>query len=678
VAEPRLALDDVPYVLTPLDKAGTLIRRVDNPDTVNRFSQGQQTLADIEGFLPLRWPNVSLGLGRFRIDSDSAHIPDEMRRFFDSTNDTRWADGIYLPILRQTATITGWANNSRLYGGSTHYKGNFFLLTAQDNTAGAVQSIHTVTISAGTLANSTTIFTEGAASDGLRAFDLQADASSLLALVNIVSTNANYRIYRGSGATGGSWTQGAAIGAANALGLTSRQGTTYPLDGGLISPTPLAGEVVIAIYDETGDEIELYSTTDSGATTTSELQIASGGGPKGLAIYPGTDGELKVYLGTREGVYEIDTAPTTWTAELIIPMASHDDNCRRMVVHPFRNETAVWIPIGADSDQPAPIRVMVNSNNRRQIFVNEGLNKGDGIPSDMHGPIRWLQSAGVFLYGLVGGTAANRNARVICHNGRGWHSFNREDTADSTPTFLGVGLNDEIYLGPEAGDTIYFFENASANPRSGVSIKREASGYTDLPYVDGGFPLDTKTWMRFGINAEDLSASDSGEYINVERGITTDLGALAARNATEVGDFLSGTNRIALGTNGVGIAGLVLGARVNLHRASTNTNTPIWKDLQIDAVVNLPKSDRYEFLVDLDKSAKLGAKERRTTEVLADLNTARTSDVLVPIVYADLTTDYVKVLDVSYSERFESEGTQGSDANVQRRGTARVVVSEVL
>ena len=94
--------------------------------------------------------------------------------------------------------------------------------------------------------------------------------------------------------------------------------------------------------------------------------------------------------------------------------------------------------------------------------------------------------------------------------------------------------------------------------------------------------------------------------------------------------------------------------------------------------MNLPKTDRYEFLVDLDKSAKLGATERRTTEVLADLNTARTSDVKVPIVYADLTTDYVKVLDVSYSERFESEGTQGSDANVQRRGTARVVVSEVL
>jgi hypothetical protein len=106
---PILELNSVPLVLTPFNKAdGILIRRVDNKDTVERFSLGQQTLADIEGFLPLRWPNLSLGLGRFRIDSDSAHILDEMRRFFDSTNDTRWADACgYLPILEEDSTHTG-------------------------------------------------------------------------------------------------------------------------------------------------------------------------------------------------------------------------------------------------------------------------------------------------------------------------------------------------------------------------------------------------------------------------------------------------------------------------------------------------------------------------------------------------------------------------------------------
>jgi hypothetical protein len=352
-----------------------------------------------------------------------------------------------------------------------------------------------------------------------------------------------------------------------------------------------------------------------------------------------------------------------------------------MKVH---SDGALWFAQGVDDDTPPSVYRMFTENGKREFEpVSNDFSAGDGMPADRMGPIRWMWSIPGQLWACAGGGKAGRNASLWCHTGKGWFSMRKHGTAnqvihilfgtaddDGTPRMhyavrTSVGTSDANFLG-----------QAFVNPRSGVSIKREASGYTDLPYVDGGFPLDTKTWMRFGINAEDLSGSNSGEYINVDQGITSDLGSLTARNGTDVGDFLSGTNRIALGTNGVGIAGLVIGARVNLHRASTNTNTPIWKDLQIDATVNLPKTDRYEFLVDLQESADL--KGRRTTEVLTDLNTARTSDVKVPIVYADLATGYVKVLDVSYSERFESEGTQGSDANVQRRGTARVVVSEVL
>ena len=880
MAPPILELNGVPLVLTPFNKDGTLIRRVDNPDTVNRFSQGQQTLADIEGFLPLRWPNLSLGLGRFRIDSDSAHIPDEMRRFFDSTLDNRWPDTCaYLPILEEDSTHSGleeiraaasfkgnmWSlwmdNNSRTilarkYVGSTTsfdaggvvYQGMTQIgvestgaattassITVAMPTVGAKRAIVVVVMAAhgsgsdasniptgvtydgnamtkagdigspGTYAGAVSIWTLagadvtvgtnnvvatfGSSRDeiflagvGVQGADLAAPfstpaeatgvsttpsvgittvvgdfvvdgvlvddgtAGAVTATVgsgqsshmNLAATKIvralSSRFVNASGTTTTmSWslsgsrpwaTESVSIHGYTSIpldllgvrthlialiatddgihvirstdGVTWTVSTTDELGSSILANTVTAhevidagllaeigGEAVAAVWDEDNLNIIFYTSTDAGDNWAKEgtIAISSGNGPQGLQVFHGIDNEDKLVLMTEEALWEIDTAPSTWTSRIIRSMIGHTDNGRRMKVH---SDGALWFAQGVDDDTPPSVYRMFTENGKREFEpVSNDFSAGDGMPADRMGPIRWMWSIPGQLWACAGGGKAGRNASLWCHTGKGWFSMRKHGTAnqvihilfgtaddDGTPRMhyavrTSVGTSDANFLG-----------QAFVNPRSGVSIKREASGYTDLPYVDGGFPLDTKTWMRFGINAEDLSGSNSGEYINVDQGITSDLGSLTARNGTDVGDFLSGTNRIALGTNGVGIAGLVIGARVNLHRASTNTNTPIWKDLQIDATVNLPKTDRYEFLVDLQESADL--KGRRTTEVLTDLNTARTSDVKVPIVYADLATGYVKVLDVSYSERFESEGTQGSDANVQRRGTARVVVSEIL
>ena len=670
MAEPRLALNDVPYVLTPLDKAGTLIRRADNPDTVNRFSQGQQTLADVEGFLPLRWPNLAEGLGRFRIDSDSAHILDEMRRYFDSTLDNRWADACgYLPILEEDSTHTGL----EVIRGRALFKGDLWSTWEDDTSTDLVARKYT---------GSTTTWEGGgnvlADANTKVGLDLIAHKQYLLAL--FASTN-DHLIYRST--DGVTWSAPTTQLTANYL--SNNVTANEDIDAGLL--TEIAGEAVASLWDEGSAIINLFTSSDSGDNWANETPtFASGNGPQGLAVMAGIDNEDKLYVGTREGLYEVDTAPVTWTSRFIFSMVPHNDNCRRMRVH---SDGALWFAQGVDDDSSPIVYRMFVSNGQRVIEqVPNDFSLGDGLPAEALGSVRWMEPAQGMMYASAGGGKAGRNARIWCHNGRGWHSVRRHGTENEKIEILMASADDDgtprLHYAVRTSSSVSnakFLGQPFVNPRSGVSIKREASGYTDLPYVDGGFPLDTKTWMRVGINAEDLSAAATGEYIAVDYGVTADNAALVARtdDTTSLADFLSAVNRASFGTNAVGIAGLVLGIRVNLLRdATTNTDTPIWKDTQIDATVNLPKTDRYEFLVDLDKSAKLGATERRTTEVLADLNTARTSDVKVPIVYADLTTDYVKVLDVSYSERFESEGTQGSDANVQRRGTARVVVSEVL
>ena len=68
---------------------------------------GRQRPEDLRSITPFIFPNCSLGLGRDRIDSDSAFEPDEYRRFFDATADTRWARGIYLPVQEEDSAQSG-------------------------------------------------------------------------------------------------------------------------------------------------------------------------------------------------------------------------------------------------------------------------------------------------------------------------------------------------------------------------------------------------------------------------------------------------------------------------------------------------------------------------------------------------------------------------------------------
>ena len=50
MADAILELNDVKYVLVPLDRVGTVVRKLKNPNTVKRFSQGQQTIADLHNY----------------------------------------------------------------------------------------------------------------------------------------------------------------------------------------------------------------------------------------------------------------------------------------------------------------------------------------------------------------------------------------------------------------------------------------------------------------------------------------------------------------------------------------------------------------------------------------------------------------------------------------------------
>ena len=68
------------------------------------------------------------GFGRNRTPSDKHDDPQELRRFYDSTCETRWPSDFRLGILNEAATITG-LEVARV---SAHFKGDIWMLWDDD------------------------------------------------------------------------------------------------------------------------------------------------------------------------------------------------------------------------------------------------------------------------------------------------------------------------------------------------------------------------------------------------------------------------------------------------------------------------------------------------------------------------------------------------------------------
>jgi hypothetical protein len=230
-----------------------------------------------------------------------------------------------------------------------------------------------------------------------------------------------------------------------------------------------------------------------------------------------------------------------------------------------------------------------------------------------------------------------------------------------------------------------FLGQAFAEPSSGVTIKREASGYVTMPYLDAGFPLDSGPWLQYAINAEDLSASTSGEYAAVKYGVDDGSGGLQARSNSTLGNFLSGTKTIDFPStsggsdNGAGVSSANMGSELTLHRAGTNTNTPKMKDIQIAVIKEIPERERMEFTIDIQATMDLNG--RTAENIVASIKAGRAPGELRTFTYGP-TTKYVRVRQARWTVVPTVWG--GVPAAVvdfgqmQRTGFVEVVLEEVI
>ena len=496
-------------------------------------------------------------------------------------------------------------------------------------------------------------------------------------LIAITAEDQTQLVYTSS--DGASWTPSTTQPTASLLlnDITSDEN----IDAGLLAE--INNELIALLWHEDDGTITAFSSTNGGTTFADEsnFDIGSANGPQGVAVYPDIDSKNKLYVGTAEGLYIVDTSVSDWTFELIFPMPHSTDNCRRMIVH----QGSLWFAQGVDTATPAPIYRLTVQGNSRRIESGYGLNVGDGVVDDMLGPIKWMRSAGDQLFISVGGGASSRKARILAWNGAGWHHMTRDTTggADRVINWFDIGSGDDgtvrLHYGLKtsaSASSFNFLEQPLVNPRSGVSIKRQddavgVTGFINLPYIDLGMPHESKNFLRVHINAESLDASN--ENILIKYGKDGDV-----RTGNTLGTFTDSITAITFASN-AGESAKNIGMQINLTRGSTNTNTPKLKDIIVEGMVvpgNGILTYQHEMIIDIDQAAQTLAINPET--IYDNLKTLLATVTLVDLKFGGESRKVAVVREASSFLTYLDEDTYSSAPNslANRRGVLRLVLAE--
>lgn len=682
----QVLLDDKLFTIETVERNGTshyVHRITNNPFSPSFRTTGQQQQSDLTVSSSLTYLPPTRGFCCDRIPTDQARNPEFYKQFWDSTCETRFGTGVYLPILEEAVSAPAVNNTMRTKG--VDFKGNFFALW-EEETGRRVRCRQNNTTGWG---NGGNIETGTFTGDERSAQDLIVSGASgannvLVAGLtgNATATNPGdtARVYTSS--DGATWVDMGASGNLPTAWGTLATGVTQSEDLSLLRFVNIGNELCGIFLDRDTGLVTFETTADLGATAWNpeSPSIITNGEIRGVAVHP-FNGVDRIYLLLDEGLWEIDPSAATWTAFFVrsIPQVAVFGD--RLAVG---GDGLLWIGVGVSDDEPVVVGTLDTRGDSRDFRFNRGLNQQDGVPSELLGPIRFMIPSQSFMYASVGGGAASRNARVICHNGEGWHTISRNSTANEKYenvfiTNLGGNGGDDntlvLQYAVRESSTQHSMlrkENINTNPNSGVSISRETSGYVEWPRINGGMPNIPAAWLLFRGDASALDTDTSGRYVTLLYG-----GDSEVRTAHTSGDIFSGTPPDAVllkdeqGVNSVSIA-----PRMVLHNDSgTATNTPVMHALELNFDKRPDDTESFVFRVNIEATAK-DRGEDSNIQVIKDIQEAKKSKVLVPFTYPGLEeTKYVRTR-LEWGESFD--GQSGDDSLALRWGIVDVTCSEII
>ena len=629
---PVISVDDKTYLLAPLGRGRGFIDKTRRPDFAVSRREEQPSLQSVEGIIVKGFPDSSLGHGRRRINRNVANKGSEYRYVWKARADTRWPHGVHPPIREQDSTL---ATNDKVVRASTSFKGNLWALF--ENLSSTTYEVYSRIYDGSE--------TEWSGGGGLTsgsevrvALDIMATETHLLAAIVV---DDDHQIRRST--DGASWAASSTP-PTTAL-LVNNVTANENIDAGLLAY--IGGEAVLAAWHEDVATITFFSSTNAGDDWADEnVDIASGNGPQGIAVMKGTDGADKLYVGTAEGLWEVDTSPAPWVFTLVDPLPYHEDNCRRMTVH----SGALYYGVGVSDDETFKVHRLSNQQGRQTVEPDWGIG-GDGLDTELQGPIRRMVSRGDELFVCFGGGKASRNGQIFSMLPDGsWHYMGRNSTANQRIDWMAVDPQDDgtqrLHYSKRTASsttTTHFLGNPLSHPLSGATIERE-SGLVQYPYIDWGFPFESKMILRLGGNTESLDSGTSAEYIDVKYQVDHTYTSMS-----DLGNFDAATERLSFpagSANGEGLSAQNLGLELTLN-VNTNPGDFTLKDLEIEAIVNKTPTYFYNVMVDVEETSET-VGDRDISVIRSDLEGLESSGAKVKVIFGDSGASYKRVVEAKY------------------------------
>ena len=380
--------------------------------------------------------------------------------------------------------------------------------------------------------------------------------------------------------------------------------------------------LITAIYDgQTSKQIEVWSTDDKGASGwTNEGNAPSDRRPHALLKWRDPFDVTKIIpiLVTEYNVYKIDTANHVLLALLPSGVLLGNDNDGRGAT--VGQDGNLYLPLNTGR----LLKVKIIGQNAFEI-IDIGP-PGDGFVSARRGhvnailsiPERWLVVA-------YGGHASGEQASIwyidyeeqaadeaLHRRFHAWHSAYLEGNADIDLYLLGFSTENDgvprlhFALENATSAEMFHIEDPFAHPNSGATINYLTSSIIILPTDDLGDPHTTSTFYTGRVDADDLTSSTSGEFIEHRDGVDGDVDTTNDR-----GDYLSGDKDLEYGASEVGVAGKKITTRLTLNRDGGDvTHSPKLEEFEILAENRLIARRGYSFTIDIEKTAKQQAPTR--------------------------------------------------------------------
>lgn len=532
----------------------------------------------------------------------------------------------------------------------------------------------------------------GGQQDGVAAFDMTVHKGAnyvIIAHENGVASatieDAEYKTLTQT-SPGGSWSNTGAHPGGGTLYLTRAATVTIPPNNGLPcallldGPTAARHDLIAAFQEDSGasggsvDQTRIYHSANSGGSWTTTASVS--GKPRGRALWHDiftAGAPITPVISTTTNVFIIDAANTNAVPILPEGILTGDDDEGFMTVGEDGNLYVATV-LGDI------IRVTlegVGTTSRPNIGPSTiTLHGGDGLTAARRGPVTWMITSPNFLYVAMQG-ASNSHIVRWSYATESWHSFYLAGNTNKIYRMAFSTRDDgtpRLHIAVDAGSTITLlqFERPDESLIS-VTAGTEADGYMNIAEDDLGDPESASVLIEARVDANDLSATNSNEYLEFHYG--TDGGSYTA---TDLGDFLSGDKDLTFGS-GVGVSAKTLRSRVEFNRdASVTTDTPALLELEVTVATHLMTLDMWTLVVDLAATAELQSSDNDTEDVIANIEAVRDSVTLVSLTVGQRSAVNVRMVGDSLNVSLDDPGGGDGSGTGRIGGTATFTVEEVL